>query len=132
MIRQGAAGGLIVAIRQLGKFIPLLSWLPRYQRTWLKDDSVAALSVWALLVPQGLAYAAIAGAPVQFGLYTAFAALIAYAVFGTARQVVQGPSATVAAVSAAVITPIVGDAALGTDKAADGPRRSRSPPVSVT
>ncbi len=76
------------------------------------------MSVWALLVPQGLAYATIAGVPVQFGLYTAFAALIAYAVFGGARQVVQGPSATVAAVSAAVITPIIGASALGGDEAA--------------
>jgi high affinity sulfate transporter 1 len=69
-------------------------------------------------VPQALAYATIAGVPVQYGLYTAFAALIAYAIFGTARQVVQGPSATVAAVSAAVITPLAGAAALGSDKAA--------------
>ena len=80
---------------------------------------LAALSVWALLIPQALAYATIAGVPVQYGLYTAFAALIAYAIFGSARQVVQGPSATVAAVSAAVITPLVGAGALGSDAAAE-------------
>ena len=84
----------------------------------LKADAVAALSVWALLVPKGLAYATIAGVPVQYGLYTAFAALIAYAIFGTSRQLVQGPSATVAAVSAAVIAPLAGAGALGTDRAA--------------
>ena len=85
---------------------------------WLRDDGVAALSVWALLIPQALAYATIAGVPVQYGLYTAFAALIAYAIFGTSRQVVQGPSATVAAVSTAVITPLAGAAAIGTEEAA--------------
>jgi high affinity sulfate transporter 1 len=103
----------------LRRYLPILGWLPGYRRAWIKDDAVAALSVWALLVPQGLAYATIAGVPVQYGLYTAFAALIAYALFGTARQVVQGPSATVAAVSTAVISPLVGASALGTDKAAE-------------
>jgi SulP family sulfate permease len=96
----------------------VLSWLPNYRRSWLRDDGVAAVSVWALLVPQALAYATIAGVPVQYGLYTAFAALIAYVLFGTSRQLVQGPSATVAAVSTAVITPLAGAAAIGTDKAA--------------
>ena len=107
------------SIERLVRYVPILGWLPRYRPAWLKDDAIAALSVWALLVPQGLAYAAIAGVPVQYGLYTAFAALIAYAIFGTARQVIQGPSATVAAVSTAVITPLVGAGALGTDKAAE-------------
>jgi high affinity sulfate transporter 1 len=100
------------------RHLPILGWLPGYRMPWLSKDALAGLSVWALLVPQSLAYATIAGVPVQYGLYTAFAALIAYAVFGTARQVVQGPSATVAAVSAAVITPLAGAAALGTSKAA--------------
>ena len=102
----------------LRKWLPVLSWLPGYRGGLLKADAVAAVSVWALLVPQGLAYATIAGVPVQYGLYTAFAALIAYAIFGTSRQLVQGPSATVAAVSAAVIAPLAGAGALGTDRAA--------------
>ena len=94
------------------------------------DDGVAALSVWALLIPQALAYATIAGVPVQYGLYTAFAALIAYAIFGTRRQVVQGPSATVAAVSTAVITPLAGAAALGSPRRRfRGRPRWRSPPA---
>ena len=67
----------------LRRYVPILGWLPRYRRAWLEDDAVAAISVWALLIPQALAYAAIAGVPVQYGLYTAFAALIAYAIFGT-------------------------------------------------
>ncbi|HEY6781246.1 MAG TPA: SulP family inorganic anion transporter, partial [Thermoleophilaceae bacterium] len=103
----------------LRRWLPILSWLPAYRRDLLKGDAVAALSVWALLVPQSLAYATLAGVPVQYGLYTAFAALIAYAIFGTSRQLVQGPSATVAAVSTAVITPLAGAAALGTSAAAE-------------
>jgi len=104
----------VAVIDQLKRYAPILDWLPGYRRRWLADDSIAAISVWALLVPQALAYASIAGVPVQYGLYTAFAALIAYAVFGTSRQVVQGPSATVAAVSAAVVAPLAGSGALGT------------------
>ena len=100
----------------LARYLPILAWLPHYRPAWLRDDGVAAVSVWALLIPQALAYATIAGVPVQYGLYTAFAALLAYAIFGSSRQVVQGPSATVAAVSTAIITPLVGAAAIGTDK----------------
>jgi high affinity sulfate transporter 1 len=78
---------------------------------------MAGLSVWALLVPSALAYASVAGVPVQYGLYAAFAGLLAYAIFGTSRQVVTGPSATTAAVSFAVVAAIVGEAAMGTAEA---------------
>jgi SulP family sulfate permease len=101
----------------LRRYLPIAGWLPAYDRRWLAGDAVAGLSVWALLVPQFLAYATLAGVPVQYGLYTAFAALIAYPIFGTSRQLTQGPSAAVCAVSAAVITPLVGASALGTTKA---------------
>ena len=94
------------------------SGLPRYERSWLSRDATASVSVWALLVPQALAYSSIAGVPVQYGLYTAFAALFGYALFGSSKQTAQGPSAAVAAVVAAVITPLVGAAALGTDDTA--------------
>ena len=79
----------------LQRYLPIVGWLPRNERSWLAGDAVAGLSVWALLVPQSLAYATIAGVPVQYGLYTAFAALLAYPLFGTSRQLV-GPSAAVA------------------------------------
>ena len=101
----------------LYRYLPILGWLPHYDRKWIAKDAVAGLSVWSLLVPQSLAYATIAGVPVQYGLYTAFVALIAYPIFGTSRHLVQGPSAAVCAVSAAVITPIVGASALGSGKA---------------
>jgi high affinity sulfate transporter 1 len=100
------------------RYLPILGWLPGYDRGWLKGDAIAGLSVWALLVPQSLGYATLSGVPVQYGLYTAFAALLAYPLFGTSRHVVTGPSGAVCAVVAAVITPLIGAAALGTSAAA--------------
>ena len=102
----------------LKKYLPILGWLPDYDRRWLAADFAAGLSVWALLVPQSLAYATIVGVPVQYGLYSAFAALLVYPLFGTSRHLVVGPSATVGAVSAAVVAPLIGTAALGTNEAA--------------
>ena len=84
-------------------YIPILGSLSSYQGDWLRFDVIAALSVWALLVPQSIAYASIAGVPAQYGLYAALGALLGYALFGSAKQVITGPSATVAAVSASVI-----------------------------
>jgi sulfate permease, SulP family len=88
----------------LKKTFTILEWLPHYKSEWLRYDVIAALSVWALLVPQGIAYSSIAGVPAQYGLYTALGALIGYALFATSGQVVTGPSAAIAAVSASVVT----------------------------
>ena len=85
------------------KYLPITAWLPHYKPEWLRYDIIAALSVWALLVPQGIAYSSIAGVPAQYGLYAALGALIGYALFGTSAQVITGPSAAIAAVSASVI-----------------------------
>ena len=52
----------------LTRFIPILHWMPRYDRKWLTGDLIAGLSVWALMVPQALGYAAVAGVPAQNGL----------------------------------------------------------------
>src|SRR5262245_48260614 len=97
----------------LHRYLPIVGWLPRYDRSWLVPDALAGLSVWALLVPQSLAYATLVGVPVQYGLYAAFAGLIAYPLFGTSRQMVVGPSATVGAVAFAVVSGIVGTKAMG-------------------
>ncbi len=106
-----------VVRRVITRYAPITGWMPSYQRAWFSGDTVAAVSVWALLVPQALAYSSIAGVPAQYGLYASFAALIAYAIFGTSQQLVQGPSAAVAAVSAATILPLVGASAMGTEDA---------------
>jgi sulfate permease, SulP family len=85
------------------KLFTILDWLPHYKSEWLRFDIIAALSVWALLVPQGIAYSSIAGVPAQYGLYAALGALVGYALFGASGQVVTGPSAAIAAVSASVV-----------------------------
>ena len=90
-------------VEGLTKYLPIVDWLPHYKPEWLRFDIIAALSVWALLVPQSIAYGSIAGVPLQFGLYAALGALLGYALFGTAGQVITGPSAAIAAVSASVV-----------------------------
>ncbi len=92
---------------RLTRFVPITQWLPRYQRADLGADLVGALAVWAVLVPQAVAYAALAGAPPEAGLATALAAGVLYAVFGTCRQLDVGPSSTIAVTSAAVLVSVV-------------------------
>ena len=77
--------------------------LRNYQRDWIRGDVVAGLTVWAVLVPSALAYATIAGVSPVVGLYAAPAALVLYAAFGSSRQLITGPSAAAAALSAAVV-----------------------------
>jgi len=73
-------------------------------------DVRAALTVWAVVVPQSLAYAALAGVPSVHGLYAAVAALAIYALFGTSRDLNMGPESTVALMAAATIAPLATDA----------------------
>lgn len=96
----------------ISRFIPILSWLPRYDRSWLAVDVIAGLTLWGLAVPEAMAYAGIAGLPPQAGLYTLLAALLVYAVFGTSRHlVVQATSATAALLASAVAAALVASAA---------------------
>jgi high affinity sulfate transporter 1 len=99
--------------RTFKSFFPIVEWLPKYQTSWLRFDLIAALTVWALVVPEAMAYAGIAGMPPEYGLYAAPLALIGYAIFGTSRHLNVGPSSTVAALSFSVI---VGLAAAGSDE----------------
>jgi high affinity sulfate transporter 1 len=87
----------------LARYVPILHWLPHYNKAWLSGDIVAGLSVWALMVPQCLGFAVICGVPVQYGLYAAAIALIVYAFFASSRHVVTGPSSTIAAVTGAAV-----------------------------
>jgi SulP family sulfate permease len=91
------------SVAAVKKVFTIVEWLPRYKSEWLRFDVIAALSVWALLVPQGIAYSSIAGVPAQYGLYAALGSLIGYALFGSSGQVITGPSAAIAAVSASVV-----------------------------
>jgi SulP family sulfate permease len=94
------------------RFIPILSWLPRYDRSWLAIDVIAGLTLWGLVVPEAMAYAGIAGLPPQAGLYTLLAALLIYALLGTSRHlVVQATSATAALLASSVAAALVATAA---------------------
>jgi sulfate permease, SulP family len=85
------------------RVLPALSWLPAYRRTWLLPDVLAGLAVWAVMVPEGMAYAGIVGVPPIMGLYTVFPPLIAYALFGTSRLLVVGPDTATGLISALTV-----------------------------
>jgi MFS superfamily sulfate permease-like transporter len=81
--------------------------LTHYERRWLRGDVIAGLTVWAVLVPEALAYASIAGVSPVVGLYAVPGALLLYAAFGSSRQLVTGPGAATAALSAAAVGDLV-------------------------
>ncbi|MGB5462680.1 MAG: solute carrier family 26 protein [Aureibaculum sp.] len=84
-------------------YIPILEWLPNYKKDWLKGDIGAGLTVGVMLIPQGLAYASIAGLPPVYGLYASIVPIIIYAIFGTSRQLAVGPVAMVSLLIATAI-----------------------------
>src|SRR5262245_45446552 len=91
------SAGLASAARS---FLPILGWLPTYRRQWLLPDGFAGVALWAVMVPEGMAYAGIVGVPPVMGLYTIVPALLAYAVLGTSRQLVVGPDTATGLISA--------------------------------
>ena len=94
------------------RLLPILSWLPRYDRSWLRFDIIAGLTLWGLVVPEGMAYAGIAGLPPQAGLYTLVTALLVYALLGSSRHlVVQATSASAALLASSVAAALVATAA---------------------
>ena len=88
--------------------VPGLLLLTTYERSWLPKDVVAGLVLTALLVPQGMAYAELAGLPAITGLYTTILCLIGYAAFGPSRILVLGPDSSLGPMIAATILPLVG------------------------
>ncbi|WP_456427286.1 SulP family inorganic anion transporter [Rhodocaloribacter sp.] len=93
----------------LSRFFPPLQWMPNYRREDLSGDLSAGLTVGVMLIPQGMAYALIAGLPPIYGLYAALVPLIVYALFGTSRQLAVGPVAMVSLLVAAGVAPLAGD-----------------------
>jgi high affinity sulfate transporter 1 len=81
-------------------------WLPKYQKNWLRFDIIAGITVLALLIPEGMAYAELAGLPPETVFYGAPAALIAYAIFGSSRQLIIVVSSTIAVMTAAAVGPL--------------------------
>jgi len=85
------------------RFLPVVGWLPRYDRAWLRSDLTAGVAVTALVVPKNLGYAGIAGVPLENGLYAAAAGAIIYALFCTSRHISTGPSSSLAAVAGGAV-----------------------------
>src|SRR5947199_1934341 len=87
---------------------PGIRALATYRVSWLRRDVVAGIVLCTLLVPQGMAYAELAGLPAITGLYTTILCLIGYALFGPSRILVVGPDSSLGPMIAATILPIVG------------------------
>lgn len=77
------------------KRFPITAWLPEYSLRTLQCDLIAGLTVGLMVVPQGLAYAQLAGLPQQYGLYSAFMGCFLYCIFGTSKDITLGPTAIV-------------------------------------
>lgn len=86
------------------KLIP--DWLKNYRRQWLAGDATAALVATMMLVPQALAYAALAGLPPHIGLYASLLPLVGYALFGSSSVLSVGPVAVLALMTASALTPL--------------------------
>ncbi|XP_075946575.1 sodium-independent sulfate anion transporter [Anarhichas minor] len=91
--RLSARGCCCCSFSTLKAWLPILSWLPRYKLKWLQMDLLAGLTVGLTTVPQALAYAEVAGLPVQYGLYSAFMGGFIYTLLGTSKDVTLGPTA---------------------------------------
>jgi high affinity sulfate transporter 1 len=88
---------------RVGRLLPIVGWARQYDRSWLRSDVIAGVTVTALVVPKNLGYAEIARVPIENGLYAAAAGAILYGVFGTSRQISTGPSSALAAVAGSAV-----------------------------
>lgn len=91
----------------LESWIPALAWLKSYQKEWLRCDLVAGLTTAAVVIPQAMAYAAIAGLPLEVGLYTSLIPLVVYAVLGTSRALSVTTTSTIAIMAASILGQVV-------------------------
>jgi SulP family sulfate permease len=99
-------------LRRLRKYIPITSWLPKYQHSFFRADIVSGVTVWGVIVPAAMAYAELAGLPPEAGLYAAFASMLAYAFFATSRHLKVTASSTMAIMSAAIVAGLVSGGSL--------------------
>lgn len=93
----------------LKRYLPFLQWLVNYRRTDLTGDLMAGIIVAIMLVPQGMAYALLAGLPPQVGLYASIVPLFMYGLLGSSRVLAVGPVAIVSLMVAAGVAPLAGD-----------------------
>jgi high affinity sulfate transporter 1 len=100
---SGVESSAATRSRGIARLVPIVGWLPRYDRGMLRGDVLAGLAVTAMIVPKDLGYAGIAGVPVQNGLYAAAAGAIVYALFCTSRHISTGPSSALATVAGGAV-----------------------------
>ena len=91
----------------LERWVPGVGALRNYERGWLRPDLIAGVVLAAILVPQGMAYAELAGLPAVTGLYTTVACLLGYALFGPSRVLVLGPDSSISPLILAAVTPLL-------------------------
>ena len=90
-------------------FVVVPDWMSRYRRDWLRPDVIAGLTTAAVVIPKAMAYATIAGLPVQVGLYTAFLPMVIYALLGSSRPLSVSTTTTLAILTAAELGAVVPD-----------------------
>jgi SulP family sulfate permease len=90
----------------LRRYVPILTWGAEYSRQTFANDLIVAVIVTIMLIPQSLAYALLAGLPVQVGLFASMAPLVLYAIFGTSRTLAVGPVAVASLMTAAAVAPL--------------------------
>lgn len=95
-----------MSLLSLRRMLPITDWLGNYQRPDLRSDLAAGLTIAAMLIPQGMAYALLAGLPPEIGLYASTLPVLAYAIFGTSRQLAVGPVAIVSLLTASALSPL--------------------------
>jgi SulP family sulfate permease len=88
---------------RVARLLPIVGWARQYDRSWLRSDVIAGVTVTALVVPKNLGYAEIARVPIENGLYAAAAGALLYGIFGTSRQISTGPSSALAAVAGSAV-----------------------------
>src|SRR5271165_7474830 len=88
------------------KLVPITEWLPSYKTADLHLDVIAGIALAGLVIPEAMGYAGIAGLPPEAGLYATVFGLLAYAVFGTSRQLVVSPTSASSAILAATVAPL--------------------------
>jgi len=99
----GYYNGTMRLVTAAQRLLPALGWVSAYRREWLMPDFLAGIALWAVMVPESMAYAGIVGVPPVMGLYTLVPPLLAYALLGTSRQLVVGPDTATGLISALTV-----------------------------
>ena len=99
---------------RIERWVPGVRVVRTYEKSWLRADLVAGVVLAAILVPQGMAYAELAGLPAVTGLYTTIACLVGYALFGPSRVLVLGPDSSISPLILAAIVPLLAGGDTGT------------------